>query len=491
LLAESFKPTIFAHMNSEEPWSEKWEIVEWFPESGQGKAGVVKARAGTPDKAVLKILRKPKEKRARQRMFSEVLNLTMAHQAGAKVPKYLDGNINPGNAEGENPLYFVMEFIEGPTLKDLIKDKGALSVEEAIAVALDLCKSLKSALPIIHRDIKPENMKIRDVSKWDVVLLDFGLSFNTDLESGPTETGEPLGNSFLRLPELTSYNDDRRDGRSDLTLVCGILFYCLTGNAPGNLANGKEIPPHVSSESELSKKLGDKWPRFKALFTIGFSRNVDHRFKTLGDLISRLEELLLADPKPQPIAELLKHSSDSLFRLDPKTQVKACEEKVKSLTFKFSEVLAKNAHPLFKIGITSDERSPDLRREANEFRLLRLKVFVEHHREVAKAFYLRFVLDRGLCVVYREHFDSDASPIPSLSPRPHVEILSSKVVYEYGMQDAPDIGELVKVLEEGLSQAISDLTKCLVKRAEEQSAEKEPVTQNEAEETWNPAWDHL
>jgi serine/threonine protein kinase len=258
-------------------------------------------------------------------MHQEVVNLKVLQSAGGKVPKVLDGNTE--EFENQNsPLYFVMEYIDGKTLAEVIKT-GPLPITTAIRVALDLCSTLRVAVKegIAHRDIKPENIIIRGLEPADAVIVDFGLSFNEDDSVRLTETEEALDNKFLSLPERRGPGENKRDFRSDLTGICGILFYSLTQCSPRNLRDSQGRPPHRWPDYLLEKRVQDhtQLSFINAFLDKGLSYELDQRFQTVDELSNRLNEILAPSAiQPTEDLEAVAARADAALRKnDRKTQL--------------------------------------------------------------------------------------------------------------------------------------------------------------------------
>jgi hypothetical protein len=136
---------------------------------------------------------------------------------------------------------------------------------------------------------------------------------------------EALDNKFLSLPERRGPGENKRDPRSDLTGVCGILFYCLTGCAPRNLRNSDGKAPHHWREYELSKYVPE--PRQLSLvdqmLTRGFMHEIDFRFQTVDELIGRLREVLNPNERPseEDLDIVLQRECAVLRKADRKTQL--------------------------------------------------------------------------------------------------------------------------------------------------------------------------
>ena len=130
--------------------------------------------------------------------------------------------------EVDGTYYIAMEYVEGETLKDLIRRRSRLSGNESVAVTLQLLAAVDFAhrSGIVHRDIKPQNIMIdRDGT---AKVMDFGIARAGD--SGMTEAGSILGTAQYLAPEQAKgYPVDER---SDLYSVGVCLYEMLTGTVP-------------------------------------------------------------------------------------------------------------------------------------------------------------------------------------------------------------------------------------------------------------------
>ena len=130
-------------------------------------------------------------------------------------------------------VYLVMDFIDGPTLRDVLGRGRRLSLADTLRVASDLLDALDHAhqFGIVHRDVKPENVVIS--SNQGAVLLDFGIAraIVTSVSKEITRAGMTVGSSSYMSPEQINA-DQKIDGRSDLYSLACVLFECLAGRPP-------------------------------------------------------------------------------------------------------------------------------------------------------------------------------------------------------------------------------------------------------------------
>jgi len=302
-------------------WRENWQEVRVIGEGGQGRTYLVLSRTSGKE-GVLKELKRANDPKALARMEREVATLKELKAEGAGVPSVIADVVK----EGCSP-YFVMEYIKGDTLSSLIARQGPLEVMDAVELCLVMCDTLEKALKIdvLHRDIKPENVIIRDLATRDVCFIDFGLSFKHGNDEGLTRINESFGNRFLLLPEYRVAHGDRRDSRSDITHLVGILFYCLTGNRPELLSGPDGKPPHMQKGRSVRERLGitRESSALERLFDRGFQSDIEGRFQHVAELRERLE--FVKNPAERKSVDTLEavvgRLGERLSRYDRDTQL--------------------------------------------------------------------------------------------------------------------------------------------------------------------------
>lgn len=137
----------------------------------------------------------------------------------------------------DGTLYIVMEFIEGISLKDMIKRDGRLDPKRALRIGRQACEVLATAhdQSVVHRDVKPDNLMVIEApnGRVSIKMLDFGIAKILDEEStvaALTQTGVTFGTPEYMSPEQASGREV--DERSDIYSL-GLVIYCmLVGHPP-------------------------------------------------------------------------------------------------------------------------------------------------------------------------------------------------------------------------------------------------------------------
>jgi tRNA A-37 threonylcarbamoyl transferase component Bud32 len=125
--------------------------------------------------------------------------------------------------------YIVLEYVDGETLKDLIRREGPLEITQAIAYAIEIARALGAAHEhqIVHRDVKPQNVLLG--TEGGAKITDFGIA-RTLTEEGLTMDGRVLGTTDYVSPEQAL--GQPVTGQSDLYSLGIVLYEMLTGQVP-------------------------------------------------------------------------------------------------------------------------------------------------------------------------------------------------------------------------------------------------------------------
>jgi serine/threonine-protein kinase len=139
----------------------------------------------------------------------------------------------------DGTFYYVMEYLPGLSLADLVDKHGPLPPARAVHLLMQTCDALAEAHRngLVHRDIKPGNIfsaqrgGIHDVAK----LLDFGLAKPVSPDTAPpvqlTQEGAITGSPLYMSPEQ-ALGDSEPDGRSDIYSLGAVAYYVLSGSPP-------------------------------------------------------------------------------------------------------------------------------------------------------------------------------------------------------------------------------------------------------------------
>jgi len=199
--------------------------------------------------------------------------------------------------ETEAGNFIATEFIEGQTLRERIAS-GPISWQEAVKIALQITRALKSAhsVGIIHRDIKPANIMIRQ--DGIVKVLDFGLAKLMARDSVNPETREHtaphrvMGTINYMSPEQIL--GERVDERTDIFSFGVVLYEMLSGGTPFQgvsdaaiyNATLNKVPPALS---ELKKEIP---PELDQIVKCAMAKDVEKRYASMSELRADLKTIL-------------------------------------------------------------------------------------------------------------------------------------------------------------------------------------------------------
>ncbi len=193
--------------------------------------------------------------------------------------------------EDEGNFYIIMEYIEGKTLKQLIKKRGVLTLSEVIDIMLQLLDALATAHDsyIIHRDIKPQNIMIKESGL--VKITDFGIAIavnSTDL----TQTNSVMRSVHYLPPEQASGKGSSI--RSDIYSLGILMFEMLTGKIPFRGDNAVEIAlKHMKDDMPSIRQLNDVIPQsVENIVLKATAKNPKNRYKDARDMAEDIKTCL-------------------------------------------------------------------------------------------------------------------------------------------------------------------------------------------------------
>ncbi len=191
--------------------------------------------------------------------------------------------------------YLVLEYIEGPSLRDVLVERGALPPEEVLAILEPLCDALATAheLGLVHRDVKASNVILgHDSHGIRPVLLDFGLVKLTDQEGpGLTSSRSMLGTPAAMAPE--QLKGSAVTPRTDVYALGLLAFHMLTGvpafgGSPGVVQSYLQVHgprPRPSTKADLDPAIDE--PIGRAL-----APEPKERYATARELIDALRAVI-------------------------------------------------------------------------------------------------------------------------------------------------------------------------------------------------------
>lgn len=181
--------------------------------------------------------------------------------------------------------YIVMELIDGITLKQYLKKRGAISWKEAVHFAKQIAKALSHAHQrgIVHRDIKPQNiMLLRDGT---IKVADFGIAA---LEDERQDSNEAIGSIHYIAPEQARGNDP--DARSDIYSLGVVMYEMLAGVKPFTGDSINEIAAkHLEPPVPISEYTPDVPEELERIVEKAMDPDIEERYQSADKLYDALE----------------------------------------------------------------------------------------------------------------------------------------------------------------------------------------------------------
>lgn len=195
--------------------------------------------------------------------------------------------------------YIVMEYIEGTTLNDLIKERAPLQVEEAVRYAAQICDALEHAHhnEIIHRDIKPHNILIGKNGR--VKVTDFGIA-RAATSSTITQTGSVVGSVHYFSPEHAKGTSTGE--KSDLYSLGIVLYQMLTGRLPFLGESPISVAlKHLQEDVEEPRKVNPLIPQsVENVILKAMRKKPEERYQSAREMLGDLETCLQPERRNEP-----------------------------------------------------------------------------------------------------------------------------------------------------------------------------------------------
>ena len=199
-------------------------------------------------------------------------------------------NIVQAYAVGDDDgiFYFAMEHIDGETMKDILKQKTKLSVDQAIDITRQIAEALDYAWQeekLVHRDIKPDNIML--TSSGRAKLADLGLA-KVGNENSQSEGDEVMGTPQYISPEQLT--GDPLDNRTDIYCLGATFYHFLTGRFPYNGSSTDEIArQHVEGTLIPPDQVDPNIPEAVSQVVVKMmAKDPAQRYQTAGQLAEDL-----------------------------------------------------------------------------------------------------------------------------------------------------------------------------------------------------------
>lgn len=268
---------------------------------GEGGFGYVYKAHDTKLKRVvaIKIPRRerPLRKKEANRFFEEGKTLAKVHHASIV-------SIHDIRETDDGVPYVVMEFVEGETLSNIIK-QGNLTLDRTLGLLMKIAIALKVShkATIVHRDLKPANIIV--MKNDEVKIVDFGLAMHDDLM--PVDIDSAAGTPTYMAPEQIRGENHRIDGQTDIWAFGVIMYRMLTGRHPFRGKTTKALAQQIRyKEPKPIRQLNETVP--KSITNICMkcmAKMMMDRYESMQDLIDDLAEAIFE-------ISTLEHSSPGL-----------------------------------------------------------------------------------------------------------------------------------------------------------------------------------
>lgn len=277
----------------------KYEIIRKIGEGGMG--AVYEARELDPamDRTVaVKVLPHDLMRRdpTLERRFRSEVRIATRMDHPNIIPIY--------NVGQHGPLpYFVMKYVKGKTLRELLPGTLGLEVDQLVSIAQQVGRALRHIHEngAIHRDIKANNIMVDGAGH--ATLMDFGISKSDD-STFVTASGEIMGTGPYLAPEQW---DGKTDHRADIFAYGVVLYEISTGKLP---FQGKTIPELMNAilnknPTPITKFRPDLPEAFAKTVMRCLEKDPDRRLQTMLDVLMSLEGKAVETPEPEVPTELI------------------------------------------------------------------------------------------------------------------------------------------------------------------------------------------
>ncbi len=193
------------------------------------------------------------------------------------------------SGEASGIVYYVMPYVEGPSLRERLVGETRLPVSEALKIAREVVGALDYAhrRGLVHRDIKPENIMLYEDA---ALVTDFGIALALHSgHAGTEEAGLVIGTPVYMSPEQAM--GDPVDARSDLYSAACVLYEMLTGTPPytGDSTMAITAQKLVDPVPPLLARRDDAPPELEAVLARALAAKAEDRYSTAAEFAAALD----------------------------------------------------------------------------------------------------------------------------------------------------------------------------------------------------------
>ncbi|GAA4054203.1 Stk1 family PASTA domain-containing Ser/Thr kinase [Nonomuraea soli] len=201
------------------------------------------------------------------------------------------------SSEGAPVPYIVMEYVDGRTLRDLLRQDRHLMPERAAELVDGILRALDYSHRggIVHRDIKPANVMI--TRNGDVKVMDFGIArAMADSAATMTQTAQVIGTAQYLSPEQA--RGERVDARSDIYSTGCVFYELLTGQPPFTGDSPVAIAyQHVREEPIPPSQINPEIPRWAdAIVLKAMAKDPAHRYQSAAEMRADIQRAMTGQP---------------------------------------------------------------------------------------------------------------------------------------------------------------------------------------------------
>jgi serine/threonine-protein kinase len=227
------------------------------------------------------------------------------------------------NAGMSHVPFIVMEFVDGRTIRDLLRDDRRLLPERALEITDGVLRALDYShrAGIVHRDIKPGNVMLN--RQGEIKVMDFGIARAVaDTQATMTQTAQVIGTAQYLSPEQA--RGERVDARSDLYSVGCLLYELLTGRPPFTGDSPVSIAyQHVREAPIPPSRVDPELPPWADPIVLrAMEKDPAERYQSAAEMRSDIQRALSGFPVAagMPMTASYAHPGPGTRRMDPMGQ---------------------------------------------------------------------------------------------------------------------------------------------------------------------------